>query len=105
MFTSFFFLLAITIPILFLIFVRYLPPNYLDVYLTYLITLSFPFLPLLALPMGAVSIVDERESGVLQYMLSNPVSRMDFFLGRYLGIVLSPSALIVLGYGLAGGIS
>jgi len=105
MFTAVFFLLAINIPILVLIFVRYLPPNYLDVYLTYLITLSFPFLPLLALPMGAVSIVDERESGVLQYMLSNPVSRMEFFLGRYLGLLLSTSAIIVLGYGIAAGIS
>src|SRR5207245_10021031 len=97
MFTAVFFLLAINIPILVLSFVRYLPPNYLDVYLTYLLTLSFPFLPLLALPMGAVSIVDERESGVLQYLLSNPISSLEFYLGRYLGLLLSTSAFLLLG--------
>jgi ABC-type transport system involved in multi-copper enzyme maturation permease subunit len=105
MFTAVFFLLAINIPFLVLLFTRYLPPNYLDVYLTYLITLSFPFLPLLALPMGAVSIVDERESGVLQYMLSNPISRTEYFLGRYLGLLGATSTVIVLGYGIAAAVS
>lgn len=105
MFTAVFFLLAINIPFLVLLFAHYLPPNYLDVYLTYLITLSFPFLPLLALPMGAVSIVDERESGVLQYMLSNPISKSEYFLGRYLGLFAATTAVIVLGYGIAAGVS
>jgi ABC-type transport system involved in multi-copper enzyme maturation permease subunit len=105
MFTTVFFLLAINIPFLVLLFARYLPPNYLDVYLTYLITLSFPFLPLLALPMGAVSIVDDRESGVLQYMLSNPISKTEYFLGRYSGLLFATSAVIVLGYGIAAAVS
>jgi len=105
MFTAVFFLLAINIPTLVLLFTRYLPPNYLDVYLSYLITLSFPFLPLLALPMGAVSIVDERESGSLSYILSNPISKMEFFMGRYLGLLAATSAIIVLGYGIAAAVS
>lgn len=101
MFAVVFFLLAVNIPMLILLAVRYLPPNYLDVYLNYLVTLSFPFLPLLALPMGASSIIEERESGVLQYILSNPISRGEFLVGRLLGLLLSTTVVVVLGYGTA----
>ncbi|TLX97566.1 MAG: hypothetical protein E6K90_10260, partial [Thaumarchaeota archaeon] len=73
-----FFLLAVNIPMLVLLAARYLPPNYLQVYLTTLVGLAFPFIPLLPLPMGAATIVDERESGTLQYVMSNPISKVDF---------------------------
>ncbi|HYC26635.1 MAG TPA: ABC transporter permease subunit, partial [Nitrososphaerales archaeon] len=71
-FTIVFLLLAINIPVLVLLVGGYLPPNYLSVFLTNLVAVSFPFLPLLALPMGSTVIVDEKESGTLEYMMSNP---------------------------------
>ena len=101
MFTLVFFLLAINIPFLILLAARELPPNYLDVYLDDLINLSFPYLPLLSLPLGAISIVDERESGTLEYILSNPISRAKFLLGRVGGLILATTTVIVLGYGIA----
>jgi len=101
MFTVVFFLLAVNIPFLVLLATQFLPPNYLDVYLAYLVSLSFPFLPLLALPMGATSIVDERESGVLQFILSNPISRAEFFVGKFMGLLLATTVVIVFGYGTA----
>ncbi len=101
MFSAVFFLLAVNIPMLVLLAVRYIPPDYLQIYLSYLVTLSFPFLPLLALPIGASSVVEERESGSLQYVLANPISKGDFILGKTLGLLFATSAVIILGYGAA----
>ena len=58
-----FFLLAVDIPDLYLSAAGNLPPEYLTQNLSDLLSVTFPLIPLLALPMGAVSIVDERESG------------------------------------------
>ena len=63
--------------------------------------MTFPLIPLLALPMGAVSIVDERESGTLQYLLSNPVTKGEFFLGRAVGLLLATTSVIIIGFGAA----
>jgi Cu-processing system permease protein len=105
MFAIVFFLLAINVPELILLGSHLLPPNYFEEYLTYLVSLSFPFLPLLALPMGSAGIVEDRESGALQYLLSNPISKIDFLLGRMIGLLLSTTTVIVAGYGLAAIIS
>jgi ABC-type transport system involved in multi-copper enzyme maturation permease subunit len=96
-----FLLLAINIPVMVLLVGGYLPPNYLSVFLTNLVAISFPFLPLLALPMGSTVIVDEKESGTLEYMMSNPISRFEFILGRLTGMAVATSAVVLLGYGLA----
>lgn len=100
-FTIVFLLLAINIPVLVLLVGGYLPPNYLSVFLTNLVAVSFPFLPLLALPMGSTVIVDEKESGTLEYMMSNPISRFEFILGRLFGMAVATSSVVLLGYGLA----
>ena len=105
MFAMVFFLLAINVPELILLGAHLLPPNYFEEYLTYLVSLSFPLLPLLALPMGSAGIVEDRESGALQYLLSNPISKIDFLLGRMVGLLLSTTTVIVAGYGLAAMIS
>ncbi len=96
-----FFLLAVNIPMLVLLAVRYIPPNYLQIYLGTLVALSFPFIPLLPLPMGSTSIVEEKESGTLQYILSNPISKGEFFLGRAAGLLLATSLVVFIGYGIA----
>src|SRR2546427_9209976 len=96
-----FFLLAVNIPMLVLLAARYLPPNYLQVCLTTLVGVAFPFIPLLPLPMGAATIVDERESGTLQYIMSNPISKVDFLLGRLSGMLSATTAVILLGFGVA----
>lgn len=104
-FTIVFLLLAINIPVLVLLAGGYLPPNYLSVFLTDLVAVSFPFLPLLALPMGSTVIVDEKESGTLEYMMSNPISRFEFILGRLFGMATATSAVVLLGYGAAAAIA
>jgi Cu-processing system permease protein len=96
-----FFLLAVDIPDLYLATSGNLPPEYLTENLSDLLSVTFPLIPLLALPMGAVSIVDERESGTLQYLLSNPVTKGEFFLGRAVGLLLATTTVIIIGFGAA----
>src|SRR5215472_13761808 len=86
MFTVVFLLLAVNIPTLALLIGGYLPENYVSAFLADLVAVSFPFLPLLALPMGSTSIVDERESGTLEYIMSHPISRLEFILGKLSGM-------------------
>lgn len=101
MFTIVYFLVTINVPFLLLIFERLLPPNTLNSYLVYLGSVSFPFLPLLSLPLGSLSIVEEKESGTLQYLLSNPISRMEFLAGRFMGLLLATSLVLVGGFAIA----
>ena len=101
MFTVVYFLVTINVPFLILIIERLLPPATLNSYLVYLGTTSYPFLPLLSLPLGALTIVEEKESGTLQYLLSNPLSRMEFLAGRYIGLLAATSMVLVAGYVIA----
>jgi len=101
MFTVVYFLVTINVPFLVLIIERLLPPSTLNSYLVYLGTTSYPFLPLLSLPLGALSIVEEKESGTLQYLLSNPMSRMQFLTGRFVGLTIATSLVLVAGYAIA----
>jgi ABC-type transport system involved in multi-copper enzyme maturation permease subunit len=96
-----FFLMAVDIPDIYLAATKNLPPEYLSENLGDLLSVTFPLIPLLALPMGAVSIVDERESGTLQYLLSNPVTKSEFFLGRSVGLLFATTSVIVVGFGAA----
>jgi ABC-type transport system involved in multi-copper enzyme maturation permease subunit len=104
LFAFIFFLLAVDIPDLYLASAGNLPPEYLPSTLASLISVSFPLIPLLPLPVGSVSIVDERESGTLQYLLSNPVTKAEFFFGRSVGLLLATTAVIVIGFGGAAAI-
>src|ERR1700730_12731001 len=95
MFTFVYFLVTINVPFLILLIEGLLPATTLNNYLVYLGTVSYPFLPLLSLPLGALSIVEEKESGTLQYLLSNPISRMEFLAGRFIGLLISTSLVII----------
>ncbi|MEM4381864.1 MAG: ABC transporter permease subunit [Candidatus Caldarchaeum sp.] len=104
-YTVVFFMLAINVPMLVLISARYLPPDYLEAYLTGLMALSFPFLPLLSLPLAATSIVDEKENGLLEYMLSNPISRLSYLVSKLAGLFMSTTLVVVGGYFIAAVLS
>jgi len=100
-FSVVFFFIAVNIPVL-LLSVAYGRPTAAlisDRGLGASLTLAFPLIPLLALPFGAVSIVEDRESGVLQYLLSNPITKSEFFLGRTAGLLSATSAVILVSFG------
>ena len=100
-FSIIYFLLAINIPLLVLLIANFIPPNFLQLYLSTFVQVAYPFVPLLTLPMGAAVIVDERESGTLQYMMANPISKFDFLLGRMVGMLLATTLVILVGFGIA----
>lgn len=67
-----------------------------------LINLVLLFVPLIALVTGAISISNERENGTLQYLLSQPVTKSEVFIGKYIGVLIPVLFSISLGFGLAG---
>ncbi len=101
-FTVIYFLVLVNVPFLILIADGSLPAATLNGYIVYLGSVSFPFLPLLSLPLGALSIVEEKESGSLHYMLCTRITRTQFLLGRFLGLLAATSLVISGGYLLVG---
>ncbi len=101
MFTVVFFFLALNVPFATLSLLRLLPSDYLPTFINTIISVSFPLIPLLPLPLAATSIVEERETGVLQYVLATPISRGQFLSARLFGLFLATTAIIVLGFGIA----
>jgi Cu-processing system permease protein len=67
-----------------------------------LINLVLLIVPLLALTIGAQSLAGEQERKTLAYLLAQPISRADIFLGKYLGLTLSLLASLLLGFGISG---
>lgn len=67
-----------------------------------LINLVLLFVPLIALVTGAISISNERENGTLQYLLSQPVTKSEVFIGKFIGVLIPVLFSISLGFGLAG---
>lgn len=60
------------------------------------------FVPLMGLSTGAASLAVDRERGTLTYLLSQPVSRGEVFLGKALGAALAVVMALALGFGLVG---
>jgi len=96
-----FFFFAFNIPFLSLSLGSSIPSSSIPNFIQEVITTSFSLMPLLALPIGAVSIVEERESGSLSYIFSTPTSRGKFLIARALGLYAATTAIIVLGFTLA----
>lgn len=69
-----------------------------------LINLVVLIVPLMALTSGACAIAGEREHGTLAYLLSQPVTRIEVLLGKYLGLSMSLLASITIGFGSAAGL-
>lgn len=67
-----------------------------------LVNLVLLVAPLMALTIGASSLVSEREQGTLLYLLAQPVSRAEVLLGKYLGLAASVLGALALGFGLSG---
>jgi Cu-processing system permease protein len=94
-----FFVLASNLLGLLASYIHFLPPSFGLLTLNEQVLVAFPFVPLIALLLGATSIVDDRESGTMQYLLSNPITKSDFFLGRIAGLLLATTVVIFIGFG------
>ncbi|HEY8447738.1 MAG TPA: ABC transporter permease [Thermomicrobiales bacterium] len=67
-----------------------------------LLNLMLLMVPLIGLTVGAQSLVGERQDQSLEYLLAQPVSAAEVFLGKYLGAALSLVVTLLLGFGCAG---
>src|SRR6476619_4957298 len=67
-----------------------------------LLTLMLLMVPLIGLTVGAQSLVSEREDRNLDYLMAQPVSAGEVFLGKYLGAAASVALVLMLGLGSAG---
>jgi Cu-processing system permease protein len=69
-----------------------------------LINLVMLIVPLMALTAGAGSLANERERGTLDYLLAQPISRLEVLLGKYLGLALALLASLCLGFGICAAV-
>lgn len=67
-----------------------------------LVNLVMLVVPLMGLTLGAMSLAGERERGTLLYVLAQPVTPAEVFLGKYLGLGLALLASLALGFGASG---
>lgn len=67
-----------------------------------LVNLIMLVVPLMGLTLGAQSLAAERERGTLLYVLAQPVTAGEVFVGKYLGLSLALLASLALGFGLSG---
>ncbi len=67
-----------------------------------LVNLVLLFVPLIGLTLGAANLAGERETGALDYLLTQPVTRPEVLLGKYAGLAMALLASLGLGFGLAG---
>lgn len=67
-----------------------------------LVNLVLLIVPLMALTVGAQSLAGEDERKTLAYLLAQPVTRLEVYAGKYLGLALSLFAALVLGFGISG---
>jgi Cu-processing system permease protein len=69
-----------------------------------LINLVILIVPLMALTAGAGSLAGERERGTLTYLLSQPVTRVEVLVGKYIGLATALLATLALGFGTSAGV-
>ncbi|MCP4153830.1 MAG: ABC transporter permease subunit [bacterium] len=65
-----------------------------------LLNLMLFILPLISMLMGTISLAGNRES--LEFFLSQPLKRKEFFLGKYMGLASTLFIWIVFGFGGSG---
>jgi Cu-processing system permease protein len=64
-----------------------------------LINLVLLIVPLMGLTAGAGTIASDRERGMLQFLLAQPVSRAEVLFGKFVGLALALSACLFAGLG------
>jgi Cu-processing system permease protein len=67
-----------------------------------LLNLMLLMVPLIGLTVGAQSLVSERQDRSLDYVLAQPVSAAEVFVGKYLGAAASLVLMLIFGFGCAG---
>jgi len=67
-----------------------------------LVNLTLLVLPLMGLLLGAISLATDRERGTLVYLLAQPVTPVEVFVAKYLGLTMALWTILAWGFGLGG---
>ena len=67
-----------------------------------LLNLALLFVPLLGLSLGGLGIAGELEDGSLACLLAQPLTRLEVYAGKYLGLLAALAAAIAAGFGCSG---
>ncbi|MFN8544945.1 MAG: ABC transporter permease [Candidatus Binatia bacterium] len=67
-----------------------------------LLNLALLFVPLVTLSLGGLGIAGELEDQSLAMLLAQPVTRLEVFAGKYLGLLAAVTAAIFVGFGTTG---
>lgn len=70
-----------------------------------LVHLALLFVPLMALFPAAAAITEERESGALEYLLAQPVTFGEVYLGKWGGVSAAVLLSLTVGFGVAGAVA
>ncbi len=66
-----------------------------------LINLVLLLAPLMGLTLGAQALAGDRERRTLPYLLAQPISPVDLFVGKFVGLALAIGVAIVIGFSLS----
>ncbi|HVL24037.1 MAG TPA: ABC transporter permease [Thermomicrobiales bacterium] len=66
-----------------------------------LVNLVLFLAPLMGLTLGAQALANEREQGTLGYLMAQPVSFLEVFLAKFLGLAVAIASAIVSGFALS----
>jgi Cu-processing system permease protein len=67
-----------------------------------LLNLALLFVPLVTLTLGGLGIAGEMEDHSLAMLLAQPITRLEAWAGKYLGLLAAVAAAILLGFGATG---
>ena len=67
-----------------------------------MINMVLLIVPLMGLTLGAMAVASERERGALAYLMSQPVSTLEIFLSKYIGVALALISALLVGFGISG---
>ncbi|MEN8143880.1 MAG: ABC transporter permease [Gemmatimonadota bacterium] len=67
--------------------------------------LGLVVVPLMALFPAATALAGDRESGALDYLLAQPITRSQLYTGKWLGVTTAVLASLALAYGLFGSVA
>ncbi len=67
-----------------------------------LVNLVILLVPLMSLSIAAPSLAGEQERGTLAYLLTQPMTRFEALMGKYLGLSASLTAALAIGFGICG---
>lgn len=66
-----------------------------------LVNLVLLVVPLMGLTLGALALAQERERGTLLYLLAQPITASELFVGKFAGLALALLDAVLLGFGIA----